>query len=161
MGRRDHRGGRLAIGRPVGGRLDHPAQDALCVSAEAPRLAVVSAETAGPVGSGHEVPSELTREHDVVFELGRRVGTPAIDLDESLIGGLERACGQVGLNSVRMPTVGHDAAMFQRRGIPAAVVLVRNANGSHNPAEHMEMSDFAAGTKVLAAHILGRCQEEP
>ena len=105
--------------------------------------------------------SELAREHDVVFELGRRVGTPAIDLDESLIGGLERACGQVGLNSVRMPTVGHDAAMFQRRGIPAAVVLVRNANGSHNPAEHMEMSDFAAGTKVLAAHILGRCQEEP
>jgi beta-ureidopropionase / N-carbamoyl-L-amino-acid hydrolase len=104
--------------------------------------------------------NELAREHDVVFELGRRVGTPAIDLDESLIGGLERACGEVGLNSVRMPTVGHDAAMFQRRGIPAAVVLVRNANGSHNPAEHMEMSDFAAGTKVLAAHILGRCQEE-
>jgi len=50
--------------------------------------------------------------------------------------------------------------MFQRRGIPAAVVLVRNANGSHNPAEHMEMSDFAAGTKVLAAHILIRCKEE-
>jgi beta-ureidopropionase / N-carbamoyl-L-amino-acid hydrolase len=104
--------------------------------------------------------NELAREHGVVFELGSRVGTSAVDLDESLISGLERACGDVGLNSVRMATVGHDAAMFQRRGIPAAVVLIRNANGSHNPAEHMEMSDFAAGTKVLAAHILIRCKEE-
>jgi N-carbamoyl-L-amino-acid hydrolase len=104
--------------------------------------------------------NELAREHGVVFELGKRIGTSPIELDQSLIGGLERACGDVGLNCVRMATVGHDAAMFQRRGIPAAVILVRNANGSHNPAEHMEMSDFAAGTKVLAAHILIRCKEE-
>jgi N-carbamoyl-L-amino-acid hydrolase len=101
--------------------------------------------------------NELEREHNVTFDLGRRVGTPAVELDASLIAGLERACGEIGLRSCRMPTVGHDAAMFQRRGIPAAVLLVRNANGSHNPAEHMEMSDFAAGTKVLAAHILTRC----
>ncbi len=103
---------------------------------------------------------ELAREHNVVFDLGRRVGTSAVDLDQSLIAGLERACGDLGIGARQMPTVGHDAAMFQRRGIPAAVLLVRNANGSHNPAEHMEMSDFAAGTKVLAAHILKRCKEE-
>ena len=53
-----------------------------------------------------------------------------------------------------MPTVGHDAAMFQRRGVPASVLLIRNTNGSHNPKEHMEMADFVAGTKVLALAIL-------
>jgi N-carbamoyl-L-amino-acid hydrolase len=48
-----------------------------------------------------------------------------------------------------MPSVGHDAAMFARRGIPTGIILVRNANGSHNPDEHMEMTDFAVGLKLL------------
>jgi N-carbamoyl-L-amino-acid hydrolase len=56
-----------------------------------------------------------------------------------------------------MPTVGHDAAMFQRRGIPSAVILIRNANGSHNPDERMEISDFAVATRLLARHIESRC----
>lgn len=103
--------------------------------------------------------TELARAHNVVFDFGRRVGTPAVNLDKSLIAGLERACAEIGLRSHTMPTVGHDAAGFQRRGIPAAVLLVRNSNGSHNPAEHMEMSDFAAAVKVLAAHVLKRCRE--
>ena len=53
-----------------------------------------------------------------------------------------------------MPTVGHDASIFQRAGIPAAMVLVRNQHGSHNPHEAMEMADFAAGTRLLAAAAL-------
>ena len=56
-------------------------------------------------------------------------------------------------------TVGHDAAMFQRRGIPASVLLIRNTNGSHNPKEHMDMSDFIAGTKVLASAISAKCRD--
>jgi N-carbamoyl-L-amino-acid hydrolase len=101
---------------------------------------------------------ELAREHDVIFDFGKRVGTPAVNLDSSLIAALERACGDVRLAPFRMPTVGHDAAMFQRRGIPSAVLLIRNANGSHNPEEHMGMEDFAVGTKVLTSHILRRCE---
>ena len=31
------------------------------------------------------------------------------------------------------------------------MVLVRNADGSHNPDEKMELADFAAGVQVLAA----------
>ena len=42
-----------------------------------------------------------------------------------------------------MPTVGHDAAMFARAGIPLAVLLVRNANGSHNSDEALDPKDFA------------------
>ena len=31
--------------------------------------------------------------------------------------------------------------------------LVRNADGSHNPDEKMELADFAAGVQVLSAAI--------
>ena len=102
--------------------------------------------------------SELAHEHNVEFDFGKRVGTRAVDLDPSLLATVERAGQEVGIAPYRMPTVGHDAAMFQRRGIPASVLLVRNTNGSHNPKEHMEMNDFAAGTKVLASVVYKMCQ---
>jgi acetylornithine deacetylase/succinyl-diaminopimelate desuccinylase-like protein len=34
------------------------------------------------------------------------------------------------------------------------VLLVRNANGSHNPEESMEQADYAAGVAVLAGAML-------
>jgi beta-ureidopropionase / N-carbamoyl-L-amino-acid hydrolase len=102
--------------------------------------------------SGHA--EELEREHKVKFDFGARVGTPAVDLDADLQARLTKAGADIGIAPFSMPTVGHDAAMFQRRGIPSAVLLIRNSHGSHNPKEHMEMSDFVAGTKVLASTIL-------
>ena len=102
--------------------------------------------------------NELSREHGVEFTFGKRVGTPAVPLDTSMVAAVERAGTAVGIVPVRMPTVGHDAAMFQRRNIPTAVLLVRNSNGSHNPKEHMEMRDFEVGTKVLACAVYQMCQ---
>lgn len=96
---------------------------------------------------------ELAREHKVRFDFGERVGTPAVDLDARLAAAVTRAGEDIGIAPIRMPTVGHDAAMFQRRGIPSSVLLIRNANGSHNPAEHMEMTDFEAGVKVLTSAV--------
>ena len=101
---------------------------------------------------------ELTREHHVRFDFGKRVGTPAIALDSSVVACVEQASEEVGINPVLMPTVGHDATMFARRGIPTSVLLIRNSNGSHNPAEHMEMADFIAGTKVLAGAVRALCR---
>jgi N-carbamoyl-L-amino-acid hydrolase len=102
---------------------------------------------------------ELERQHTVRFDFGKRVGTPAVDLDRSLVSAVEAAGEEIGIAPYRMPTVGHDAAMFQRRGIPASVLLIRNTNGSHNPKEHMDMSDFIAGTKVLASAISAKCRD--
>jgi acetylornithine deacetylase/succinyl-diaminopimelate desuccinylase-like protein len=34
------------------------------------------------------------------------------------------------------------------------MIIIRNAHGSHNPREHMEMADFGAGVKILAFAIL-------
>jgi N-carbamoyl-L-amino-acid hydrolase len=101
---------------------------------------------------------ELERECGVRFDFGTRVGTPAVDLDRTLMTAVESAGQEIGIAPHRMPTVGHDAAMFQRRGIPASVLLIRNANGSHNPKEHMDIADFIVGTKVLASTIYKMCR---
>jgi N-carbamoyl-L-amino-acid hydrolase len=109
-------------------------------------------------GSVERHADELAREHNVEFRFGARIGTPAVDLDPALIAAVERAGNEIGIAPVRMPTVGHDAAMFQRRGIPASVLLIRNTNGSHNPREHMEMTDFESGTKALAWTVRNMCR---
>jgi N-carbamoyl-L-amino-acid hydrolase len=48
---------------------------------------------------------------------------------------------------------GHDAAEFARNGVPAAMVFLRNAGGSHNPAEAMDIADLMAGVEALWAAI--------
>ena len=71
-------------------------------------------------------------------------------MDGPLIALIEDAARPLGIATRRMPTVGHDAAMFARAGIPCAVLLIRNANGSHNSDEALDREDFAAGVHVLA-----------
>ena len=95
----------------------------------------------------------LASTHNVRFDFGRRVGTPAVELDKLVLALVEKAGKDIGFALVLMPTVGHDAAMFQRREIPTSVLLIRNSGGSHNPKEHMEISDFQVGVKVLGAAI--------
>jgi N-carbamoyl-L-amino-acid hydrolase len=85
----------------------------------------------------------------VTFELGREVGTAPTQMDGRLIALLEDAASALGIAARRMPTVGHDAAMFVRAGVPSAVLLVRNANGSHNSDEALDREDFARGVHVL------------
>jgi beta-ureidopropionase / N-carbamoyl-L-amino-acid hydrolase len=97
--------------------------------------------------------AELAVEHGVEFNFGSRVGTPAVDLDKSLICLADTIGREIGITPHQMPTVGHDAALFQKHGIATSVVLIRNTHGSHNPNEHMEMSDFALGASLLASVI--------
>jgi N-carbamoyl-L-amino-acid hydrolase len=93
----------------------------------------------------------IENDRGVTFDLGQEVGTPPTRLDTTLMACIEDAAGALGIATRRMPTVGHDAAMFVRAGIPSAVILVRNANGSHNSDEALEREDFAGGV-----HVLGR-----
>ena len=64
------------------------------------------------------------------------------------------ALRDLGITNHVMATVRHDASIFARAGIPSAMVLVRNQNGSHNAAEAMEMADFDCGTAMLATTLL-------
>ena len=74
-------------------------------------------------------------------------------LDGRLRAVLEESAESLAIPMRRFATVGHDAAVFQRAGVPAAMVLVRNAHGSHNPDEATTLADFGAGCAVLAAAI--------
>ncbi len=97
--------------------------------------------------------AEIAARRRVAFELGECVGASPAPLDESLRTVLEESAAALEIPTRRFATVGHDAAVFQRAGIPAAMVLVRNAHGSHNPDEAMTLEDFGAGVAVLAAAI--------
>jgi N-carbamoyl-L-amino-acid hydrolase len=49
---------------------------------------------------------------------------------------------------------GHDAGILSARGIPSAMLFVRNPTGvSHSPAEHAEVADCLAGVDALAETI--------
>jgi len=98
--------------------------------------------------------SRIGRERRVVFDLGDEAGTAPVSLDAGLRGLLADSAAAAGFEPLAMPTVGHDAAMFALSGIPAAVLLVRNQNGSHNPDEAMDQADFTAGVTVLAGAML-------
>ena len=95
----------------------------------------------------------LSGEHHVRFDLGERVGTGAVALDAAVNEEIASSSRAIDIEPHRMATVGHDAAIFARIGIPAGIILIRNAKGSHNREEEMEMNDFMDGLKVLTSSV--------
>ena len=97
---------------------------------------------------------ETGERRNVDFQLGECVGSMPTPLNQGL---RERLCSQafdLGITNHVMATVRDDASIFARAGIPLAMVLVRNQNGSHNAAEAMDMADFDCGTAMLATTLL-------
>ena len=97
--------------------------------------------------------AEIGARRRVAFDLGECVGAAPAPLDAQLRAMLEESAAALAIPMRRFATVGHDAAVFHRAGIPAAMVLVRNDHGSHNPDEAMTLADFGTGCAVLAAAI--------
>lgn len=89
--------------------------------------------------------ADIARRRGVGFDLGPTVGTEPVVLDRAALALLAREMPGIILNS----GAGHDAAEFARRGTPAAMVFVRNRNGSHNPHEAMEITDLMHGTDAM------------
>jgi N-carbamoyl-L-amino-acid hydrolase len=93
----------------------------------------------------------LGQAYRVDFDLGATSDSPAAVMDTRLRARLmqllkppfEMASG-----------AGHDAAVFAKLGIPTAMIFVRNEHGSHNPAEAMELDDFAIATQALIGLLL-------
>lgn len=96
----------------------------------------------------------ISAERNVSFDLGEETGTPPTMLSPAVRDALEAGAREANIGTKSIPTVGHDAAMFARAGVPSAVVLVTNENGSHNPDEALDRKDFAAGVKVVANAML-------
>ena len=89
--------------------------------------------------------AEIGGRRGVTFDLGPTVGTDPVALDRTALAALAQEMPGIVLNS----GAGHDAAEFARRGKPAAMVFVRNRNGSHNPHEAMEIADLMHGTEAM------------
>ena len=101
----------------------------------------------------YELTCKIAVKRRVSFELGECVGSDPTLLDMSLRRLLSQSANDLGIAHREMATVGHDAAVFARAGIPSAMVLIRNQHGSHNAQEAMEMVDFRLGTQILASSL--------
>jgi beta-ureidopropionase / N-carbamoyl-L-amino-acid hydrolase len=101
-----------------------------------------------------ELAADIAKRRRVRFELGEfNLQEPAI-MDERLRDTLAKEAKGLAIEALAMPSgAGHDAQDFARAGFPAAMIFVRNAHGSHNPDEAMDLNDFALGTQLLARFL--------
>lgn len=93
---------------------------------------------------------QIERDRKVSFDLGAEIATEPATCDPVLVDRLREAMRTSGQEPFLMASGGgHDAAVFASAGVPSAMVFVRNANGSHNPREAMEIGDFVAATDIV------------
>lgn len=98
----------------------------------------------------HQEMKTIERERKVRFEPGEELRTEPALCAPAIVEGLAAAAERLGEEPFVMPSGGgHDAAVFANAGVPTGMVFVRNRNGSHNPAEAMEIPDFLVGTAII------------
>jgi N-carbamoyl-L-amino-acid hydrolase len=94
---------------------------------------------------------EIAARRNVRFELGTFAVTEPTVLDKDLRHDLHTGCRALGLPTIDIASGGgHDAQDFVSAGIPAAMIFLRNAHGSHVKEESMTLADFEAGSCLLA-----------
>ncbi|HVY21106.1 MAG TPA: hydantoinase/carbamoylase family amidase [Bauldia sp.] len=102
----------------------------------------------------------IAERRNVAFRFEGQTQEAPVAMDAELRRALLDVCAETGVPAFEMASGGgHDAGDFAAAGIPAAMIFVRNANGSHNPDEAMDFADFATVVRVLARtiqHIDGR-----
>lgn len=97
---------------------------------------------------------EIGRQRRVRIDLGDYTNALPGPIDPTHLQRLTRLAKTLGIPALTMASgAGHDAAVFGNRGIPTAMIFIRNEHGSHNPDEAMEMADFALGLKLLVAAV--------
>lgn len=98
----------------------------------------------------HAECNAISRERGVKFEFDRRQMSEPAQMDPAICAVIANACKQRGTVYDVIPSgAGHDASLFANAGIPSGMLFIRNQNGSHNPDEAMEISDFMLGVQVL------------
>ena len=93
---------------------------------------------------------ELGRSRRVRFELGAPLFSAPATLDAGMRRRFAAAASARGIPAIELASgAGHDASVFANLGVPSGMIFVRNAHGSHNRDEAMDMRDFAAATQIL------------
>lgn len=96
----------------------------------------------------------LAFEHRVSIETERTYAQPAVTCDSALRGHLERACADIGLAPLPLPSgATHDASAMADL-CPVAMLFVRCRGGvSHRPDEHASAEDMGVAVDVLVRAI--------
>jgi N-carbamoyl-L-amino-acid hydrolase len=91
----------------------------------------------------------------VRFEWGARTSAEVAPSHPQVLGALTDAAKALGISAMPLASpASHDTATFTVAGIPSAMLFVRNANGSHNPREAMEVDDFLEAAAVLTQWLI-------
>lgn len=92
----------------------------------------------------------VSQQRRVTFEFDDRIYTEPATMDPAIVKALIRASEKLGLPSELIASgAGHDAQVFANGGVPSGMVFIRNANGSHNPKEAMDIDDFLKSVDIL------------
>jgi N-carbamoyl-L-amino-acid hydrolase len=95
--------------------------------------------------------ADIADRRGVRFEIGPISFSRPTAMDAGHRQSLRDGCARLSVPAIDIASGGgHDAQEFERCGIPSSMIFVRNANGSHNADEAMDMKDFAEGTRLLA-----------
>ncbi|MCP5151316.1 MAG: Zn-dependent hydrolase [Ectothiorhodospiraceae bacterium] len=101
--------------------------------------------------------ADIERRRGVSFDLGDYTRAAPGVLDQRIRGDLLEGVERLGIPYMEIASgASHDAAAFAAAGVPTAMVFIRNANGSHNPDEAMDVADFMEATRLLAWWIAER-----
>src|SRR5262245_2887052 len=93
---------------------------------------------------------EIESKRGVRFEFGTRASAEVAPSHPGLLAKLTDRAEALGIAALPLASpASHDTATFTIAGVPSAMLFVRNANGSHNPREAMEIDDFLDGASVL------------
>lgn len=101
-----------------------------------------------------EAMARVAARRGVTIEAGPRARAAVGPVDPAIRVALAQAASALGVRARPLGSpASHDAAAFAEAGVKMGMVFVRNANGSHNPQEAMEIDDFLAGCAVLAQTV--------
>jgi N-carbamoyl-L-amino-acid hydrolase len=98
--------------------------------------------------------ADIRDSRGVTLDFGPEFTWPVAAMSGDVLDRLEAAAAAAGVPAMRMPSgAGHDTAVLAEAGVPAAMLFVRNAHGSHNPDEAMELSDLDRAVAILSALV--------
>ena len=102
----------------------------------------------------HKLAREIGQRRGVHVELGTRTSADVAPSHPEVVAKLTAAAKALGIATMPLASpASHDTATFTVAGVPSAMLFVRNANGSHNPREAMEIDDFLLGAAVLTGWL--------
>ncbi len=97
----------------------------------------------------------IEQQRGVKIELGKRATADCAPSDPDLVRKLGSAAQSLGIATMPLASpASHDTATFATQGVPSCMLFVRNANGSHNPHEAMEIDDFLDAAAVLTEWLV-------